>query len=33
MRRVIVTTPEGQRHEFGALIGALLCAGRGFDPV
>jgi methanogenic corrinoid protein MtbC1 len=32
-RRVVVTTPEGQLHEFGALVGALLCASRGFEPV
>lgn len=32
-RRVIVTTPEGHLHEFGALVGAFVCAGRGFEPV
>ena len=29
--RVLVSTPEGHMHEFGALVGALLAASRGFD--
>jgi len=29
--RVVIATPQGERHEFGALIGALLAAARGFD--
>ena len=32
-RRVVVTTPPGHLHEFGALVGGLLCASRGFEPV
>lgn len=32
-RRVVVTTPEGQRHEFGALVGALLAAVRGLEVI
>jgi methanogenic corrinoid protein MtbC1 len=31
--RVVVTTPEGHLHEFGALVAALLLAVRGFDPI
>lgn len=31
--QAIFTTPPGHRHEFGALIGALLAIGRGFDPL
>jgi methanogenic corrinoid protein MtbC1 len=29
--RVLVTTPEGHLHEFGALVGAMLAAARGYD--
>ena len=32
-RKIIATTPEGHYHEFGVLIGALLAADRGLDPV
>jgi len=31
--RVILATPEGQLHEFGVLAAALLCAGKGLQPV
>jgi methanogenic corrinoid protein MtbC1 len=31
--RVIVTTPPGHRHEFGAIIGAFMAASRGFEPI
>lgn len=31
--RVILATPPGQRHEFGVLVGALLAAARGLEPV
>lgn len=31
--RVIVTTPPGHLHEFGAIIGAFMAASRGFEPV
>lgn len=31
--RILVATPEGFLHEFGALAGALLAAARGFEPV
>lgn len=31
--RVIVATPPGHRHEFGVLVGALLAASRGLEPV
>jgi MerR family transcriptional regulator, light-induced transcriptional regulator len=32
-RRVLVATPEGHRHEFGALIGAIQAAGHGLEPI
>jgi DNA-binding transcriptional MerR regulator/methylmalonyl-CoA mutase cobalamin-binding subunit len=32
-RRMLVTTPEGERHEFGALVGALLAASKGFETI
>lgn len=32
-RKVLVTTPEGHLHEFGALIGAFIAAARGYEPV
>lgn len=31
--RLLIATPEGMRHEFGALVGTLLAAARGFEPV
>ncbi|MGB8332145.1 MAG: MerR family transcriptional regulator [Polyangiales bacterium] len=31
--RVIVTTPPGHLHEFGAMIGAFIATGRGFEPI
>ena len=31
--RVVVATPPGHRHEFGALVGAQLAIARGFDPL
>jgi methanogenic corrinoid protein MtbC1 len=31
--RVIVTTPPGHLHEFGAIIGAFMAASRGFEPI
>ncbi len=31
--RVLVTTPPGHRHEFGAIIGAFIAASRGFEPI
>lgn len=31
--RLLMTTPEGHRHEFGILVASLLAAGRGFDVV
>ncbi|MEZ4268067.1 MAG: MerR family transcriptional regulator [Myxococcota bacterium] len=31
--RVIVAAPSGHRHEFGLLVGALLAASRGLEPV
>ena len=30
---VIVTTPPGHLHEFGAIIGAFMAASRGFEPI
>jgi MerR family transcriptional regulator, light-induced transcriptional regulator len=33
LRRILVATPEGHRHEFGALIGALLLASHGYEPL
>jgi DNA-binding transcriptional MerR regulator len=32
-RRMLITTPEGHRHEFGVLIGALLAASKGFETI
>lgn len=32
-KTVVVATPSGHHHEFGALIGALICAIRGYDVV
>jgi len=32
-RRVLVATPEGHLHEFGALIGAILVSSHGLEPV
>ncbi len=32
-KRIIVTTPAGHRHAFGALVGALLATIRGLDVV
>jgi DNA-binding transcriptional MerR regulator len=32
-RKLLVATPEGHRHEFGALIGALLASARGLVPI
>lgn len=32
-RRIVVATPAGHLHEFGALIGAVLAAHRGLEPV
>ncbi|MCB1153420.1 MAG: MerR family transcriptional regulator [Deltaproteobacteria bacterium] len=31
--KIIFTTPEGHWHEFGALVGALLAASRGVEPI
>ncbi len=31
--RLIVTTPPGHLHEFGAIIGAFIAASRGFEPI
>lgn len=31
--RIIVATPPGHLHEFGAIIGAFMAAGRGFEPI
>ena len=31
--RVIVTTPPGHLHEFGAIIGAFMAASRGLEPI
>jgi DNA-binding transcriptional MerR regulator len=31
--RLLVATPDGHGHEFGALAGALLAAARGFEPL
>jgi DNA-binding transcriptional MerR regulator len=31
--RLLVGTPQGFSHEFGALVGALLAAARGLDPI
>lgn len=31
--RLLVTTPPGHRHEFGALVAGILAALRRFDPV
>jgi methanogenic corrinoid protein MtbC1 len=31
--RVIVSTPPGHLHEFGAIIGAFMAASRGFEPI
>ncbi len=31
--RIIVATPSGHLHEFGAIIGAFMAAGRGFEPI
>ena len=31
--RVLITTPPGHLHEFGAIIGAFMAASRGFEPV
>lgn len=31
--RVIVAAPSGHRHEFGLLVGALLAAARGVEPI
>ncbi|MCL4233101.1 MAG: MerR family transcriptional regulator [Deltaproteobacteria bacterium] len=32
-QKIVVTTPEGHLHEFGALAGALIAATRGFEPI
>lgn len=32
-RKVLVTTPPGHLHEFGALIGAFLAAARGYEAI
>lgn len=32
-KRLLFTTPEGHRHEFGILVSSLLAAGRGLDVV
>jgi len=32
-RKVLVTTPPGQLHEFGALIGAFVAASRGYEAI
>lgn len=31
--KIVITTPEGHLHEFGALVGALTAASRGFEPI
>ncbi|MBT8468726.1 MAG: MerR family transcriptional regulator [Deltaproteobacteria bacterium] len=31
--RIIVATPPNHLHEFGAIIGAFMAAGRGFEPI
>jgi DNA-binding transcriptional MerR regulator/methylmalonyl-CoA mutase cobalamin-binding subunit len=31
--RIVIAAPEGHEHEFGALAGALMAAGRGFEVV
>jgi methanogenic corrinoid protein MtbC1 len=31
--RMIVATPPGHLHEFGAIIGAFMAASRGFEPI
>ncbi|MGB8224325.1 MAG: MerR family transcriptional regulator [Polyangiales bacterium] len=31
--RILVTTPPGHLHEFGAIIGAFMAASRGFEPI
>jgi len=31
--RIIVATPPDHLHEFGAIIGAFMAAGRGFEPI
>ncbi|MDH3726157.1 MAG: MerR family transcriptional regulator [Myxococcales bacterium] len=31
--RIVVTTPPGHLHEFGAIIGAFIAASRGFEPI
>lgn len=31
--RLIVATPPGHLHEFGAIIGAFIAASRGFEPI
>lgn len=31
--RMIVATPPSHLHEFGAIIGAFMAAGRGFEPI
>ena len=31
--RIIVATPPRHLHEFGAIIGAFMAAGRGFEPI
>jgi methylmalonyl-CoA mutase cobalamin-binding subunit len=30
---LVVTTPEGQRHELGALMSALIAAAKGWQPL
>lgn len=32
-RKVLVTTPQHHRHEFGALIGSFLAAARGYEAI
>ena len=31
--RIIVATPPGHLHEFGAIIGAFMAASRGYEPI
>ncbi|MCB9730220.1 MAG: MerR family transcriptional regulator [Deltaproteobacteria bacterium] len=31
--RIVVAAPEAERHEFGVLVGALLAAARGLEPI
>jgi MerR family transcriptional regulator, light-induced transcriptional regulator len=31
--RIVIATPPDELHEFGALMGALLAASRGFEPI